>query len=104
MRGAVPGGRADSALGRPIRASRGCPNTCGDINGSGGNIDLIDFAHYLLCHNSNNPNPPDCDANEFDCSDLTGNGTVNFLDFATFALYFNASTTKTPPNCAGGPP
>ncbi len=82
----------------------GCPSTCGDINGSGGNVNLIDFAHYLLCHNTNNPNPPDCDANEFACSDLTGNGAVNFLDFATFALYFNASTTKTPPNCAGGPP
>ena len=81
-----------------------CPHNCGDIDGSGGNVTLVDFAHYLLCHNSNNPNPPDCDAQEFACSDLTGNGAVNFLDFATFALYFNASTTKTPPNCAGGPP
>ncbi len=77
--------------------------TCGDLNQSGGNVNLADFAVLANCFNLNNPNPPTCPAKEFACADLNGSGNIDLGDAAQFFLYFNATTTKTPPNCAGGP-
>ena len=30
-------------------APAGCPHTCGDIDGSGGNVTLVDFASFAVC-------------------------------------------------------
>jgi hypothetical protein len=72
----------------------GCPSTCGDIDGTGGNIDLVDFASFAVCFNALPSSSPSCA-----CSDLNLDGTINLIDFATFALLFNGSTTQSPPNC-----
>ena len=76
----------------------GCANTCGDINGSGGNVDLVDFAIFSTCFGLGGPNPS-CDAGEFTCSDLNEDGVINLLDFATFLLVFGVSSTNVVPNC-----
>ena len=57
-----------------------CP--CGDIDRSGGPVDLADFAFYANCHGLSGPSP-DCSTEQFECSDLDGNGTVDLDDFAT---------------------
>jgi hypothetical protein len=75
------------------------PCLCGDINRSGGAVNLDDFATFALCYGAAGPNPPACDAAAFECSDMDGNGAVNLDDFATFANFFGAITTFTVPNC-----
>jgi len=76
-----------------------CFDTCGDINGSGGNVDLVDFATLALCFLRSGPGPG-CGSNAFAYSDMNGNGVVNLVDFATFALWFQNSTTQAPPDCS----
>ena len=76
----------------------GCATTCGDMNGSGGNVDLVDFAIFSTCFGLVGPNPS-CDAGEFICSDLNEDGVINLLDFATFLLTFGVSSTNVLPNC-----
>jgi hypothetical protein len=82
----------------PQCLSAGCPYTCADLNGSGGPIDLNDFAVLATCFALSAPNS-ECDATELLCSDLDANGTVNLDDFATFALLFATTPTGTVPNC-----
>jgi hypothetical protein len=74
----------------------GC--TCGDINGSGGQVDLNDFATFSVCFSLTGP-AGDCTQQGFDCSDLDGSGTVDLNDFSTFAVLFNQVSTATVPNC-----
>jgi hypothetical protein len=76
----------------------GCATACGDMNGSGGNVDLVDFAIFSTCFGLVGPNPS-CDAGEFICSDLNEDGVINLLDFATFLLTFGVSSTNVLPNC-----
>ena len=71
-----------------------CPNTCGDINGNGGEVNLLDFAAFAICFGKSASASQDCD-----CSDLNGDGTVNLFDFATFSFLFGSSSTNTAPNC-----
>jgi hypothetical protein len=76
--------------------------TCGDIDGSGGLVDLSDFATFALCFGLPAPNPPDCDQAAFECSDLDGDGSVNLNDFATFATRYGLQSTQAVPNCGQG--
>ena len=72
----------------------GCANTCGDISGSGGNVDLVDFASLAVCFNGVPTSSEACL-----CSDLNEDGSINLLDFATLTLIFNGTSTNVPPNC-----
>ena len=74
------------------------PCQCGDIDMSGGSVDLVDFATFALCFGLTQPGPG-CNAQAFFCSDLNGSGVVDMTDFATFALWFGLQTTNTVPNC-----
>ena len=76
----------------------GCASTCGDLNGSGGNVDLVDFATFSTCFGLGGPNAS-CDAGEFICSDMNEDGVINLLDFATFLLTFGVTSTNVLPNC-----
>jgi hypothetical protein len=71
-----------------------CSGTCGDINGSGGSVDLVDFASFAVCFGLS-PNSSVACA----CSDMNHDGAINLQDFATFSLIFNAVSTNTVPNC-----
>jgi hypothetical protein len=73
--------------------------TCGDIDGSGGLVDLSDFATFALCFGLPAPNPPDCGQAAFGCSDLDADGSVNLNDFATFATWFGLQSTQAVPDC-----
>jgi len=73
-----------------------CP--CGDIDRSGGPVDLADFAFYANCHGLSGPSP-DCSTEQFECSDLDGSGLVDLTDFATFAVLFGTEPTNTVPDC-----
>jgi hypothetical protein len=79
--------------------SLGCPYQCGDINGSGGGADLIDFATFANCYGRTSPDPPDCTDTDFVCSDLDGDGKVRLTDFATFGTWFGVNTTLSAPDC-----
>ena len=72
---------------------------CGDINEGGGPVDLVDFATFALCFSLSGPNPPGCDADAFECSDMNGDAIVDLVDFATFANFFGLVSTKTTPDC-----
>ena len=73
-----------------------CP--CGDVDGSGGLVDLIDLATFALCYGVNPPTTG-CSQEAFDCSDLDGSGAVDLSDFSTFALWYGLTTTSGVPNC-----
>ena len=75
-----------------------CPFTCGDINGSGGNVDLADFATLAVCFGLASPSPA-CNGNAFFCSDLDANGAINLVDFGTIAVLFGQNSTQSPPEC-----
>jgi len=72
---------------------------CGDIDESGGPVDLVDFATFALCFGQSGP-IPGCDADAFECGDLDGSGgPIDLVDFATFANLFGLVSTKTVPDC-----
>ena len=75
-------------------SSPGCANTCGDISGNGGNVDLVDFATLAVCFGQSPSSSAGCA-----CSDLNDDGSINLLDFATFSLIFNGTSTNVLPNC-----
>ena len=77
----------------------GAPCTCGDVNNSGGLVDLEDFALFANCFGLSGPMPPECEAEHFACSDLDGNGEITLEDFSSFALWFGMTSTSTPPAC-----
>jgi hypothetical protein len=72
----------------------GCGTTCGDLDGSGGAVNLVDFATFALCFGSLPSSSPACF-----CSDLNGDGANDLQDFATFGLLFGTASTDVPPNC-----
>ena len=72
----------------------GCGTTCGDLDGSGGTVNLVDFATFALCFGSLPSSSPACL-----CSDLNGDGANDLQDFATFGLLFGTDSTDFPPNC-----
>jgi hypothetical protein len=74
----------------------GCP--CGDIDLSGGNVDLNDFATFAACFGLAGPGG-DCTAAEFACSDMDAGGAVDLNDFATFATFFATTPTSFVPDC-----
>ena len=78
-------------------ADSGC--VCGDIDGSGGPVELADFATLALCYGLVAPSLPDCDPDAFACSDLDGDMVVDLADFATFATWFGIETTQKVPDC-----
>jgi hypothetical protein len=89
-------GKTDTA--DPDCAGPGCPYTCGDIDGSGGSVDLNDFATLANCYGLGSP-AGDCDATSLACSDMDGDGTVNLSDFSTFALVYGLTSPNLPPTC-----
>jgi hypothetical protein len=78
-------------------ACQGC--ACGDINRSGGPVDLNDFALFATCFGLAEATPPDCPEAIIECSDLDGDGIVGLADFATFANWYGLESTLTAPDC-----
>ena len=50
-----------------------CP--CADLDGSGGNVTLVDFASFAVCFGGLPTVSPACT-----CSDLNWDGSINLLD------------------------
>ncbi|UCG34346.1 MAG: hypothetical protein JSU68_06845 [Phycisphaerales bacterium] len=73
---------------------------CGDLDNSGGAVDLGDFATFANCYGLTAPTPS-CEAAQLSCSDMDVNGVVDLNDFATFANLFGLTSTDSPPNCGG---
>ena len=71
---------------------------CGDLDDSGGVVDLSDFGLFALCYGRVAPDE-DCPPEAFTCSDLNGSGGIDLSDFGTFALLYGATSTKQVPNC-----
>jgi hypothetical protein len=67
---------------------------CGDLNFSGGLIDLNDFNTFALCFGV-----PPVVGTPCECADLDADGDVDLNDFNTFSILFGSSTTQSPPNC-----
>jgi hypothetical protein len=78
---------------------RGLLCTCGDIDNSGGRVDLVDFATFAACYGLSAPQPPDCDGSAFACADLNGDGEVNLGDFAMFSMVYGKQIAHLPPDC-----
>jgi hypothetical protein len=76
----------------------GCAHSCGDIDGSGGVVDLNDFATFAICFGTSAP-AGDCNEQAFVCSDLDASGLVDLNDFATFALLYGQVSMGSPPDC-----
>ena len=74
------------------------PCLCGDVNGSGGPVDLYDAATFATCYGLTGP-AMYCDQAEFLCSDLDGDGIVDLSDFSTLALWYGLESTQTVPDC-----
>jgi len=74
------------------------PCVCGDVDESGGAVDLNDFATLALCCGLGEPGGP-CGEREFACSDLNGDELIDLVDFATFALLFGRVSTNLVPDC-----
>jgi hypothetical protein len=96
----------DSVSGTWVGALTSCvPNpclgpdcTCGDVDNSGGPVNLADFSTFAVCYGRSAP-APGCSEDALYCSDLDGDGMVTLADFATFAAMFGAITSDTLPNC-----
>ena len=74
----------------------GCP--CGDIDMSGGPVNLVDFGLFALCYGRTGPGG-DCTQAYFECSDMNASGKVNLEDFGLLALWYGLVPTQTVPNC-----
>ena len=68
---------------------------CGDIDESGGDVNLQDFGLFASCFRVSPVESAACL-----CSDMNGDGTVNLIDFNLFALIFGLTSTDLPPNCS----
>jgi hypothetical protein len=73
---------------------------CGDVDGSGGPVDLNDFAVFSNCFGLTSPSGS-CTQQQLDCCDVNGDGVVDLNDFSTFATIFGQTSTSSPPNCVG---
>ena len=74
----------------------GCP-TCGDLNGSGGDVDMVDFGLFADCWGQE----PSLNASCI-CANLveSGDNIINLPDLAVFAELFLSSSSNYPPNCS----
>ena len=71
-----------------------CLNSCGDLDGSGGPVNLVDFSTFAFCFGQLPTSPPGCA-----CSDLNQDGAINLQDFSQFAQVFGLTSTNLPPDC-----
>ena len=71
---------------------------CGDIDGSGGPVDLSDFGLFALCYGYSGPTGG-CTAEYFVCSDMDASGCVDLQDFGLFALWYGQVPTRSVPDC-----
>jgi hypothetical protein len=71
---------------------------CGDLDGSGGVVDLSDFGKFQVCFGLRGPTVQ-CSQELFDCADLNRDGWINLTDFGTFQVVFGTVSTNSPPNC-----
>jgi hypothetical protein len=71
---------------------------CGDMDFSGGLVDLGDFATFAACFGLSGPNPS-CTFSAFICSDMDANGAIDLADFATFATWYGLTPTEIVPFC-----
>ena len=74
------------------------PCICGDLDYSGGCVDLNDFATLALCFGLRLPER-DCAPRSFVASDMDASRDVALADFATFAILYGRISTQSPPNC-----
>ena len=72
--------------------------TCGDLDGSGGKVNLSDFNKFAVCFGLRAPTPQ-CPQEEFDCADLNQDDWINLTDFNTFQVLFGTVNSNSPPNC-----
>ena len=74
----------------------GC-STCGDLDGSGGNVDAVDFGLFAACCGENPSINPSCA-----CANLVefDDDIIDLLDFSVFAELFLSSSSNYPPNCS----
>jgi hypothetical protein len=72
-------------------------STCGDIDGSGGDVDLADFAELAGCWSENPSTNPDCT-----CANLVedSDDIIDLLDLQVFAELFLSSSSDYPPDCS----
>ncbi len=87
----VRGGIDENDNGVPDFCEGAC--TCGDVNGSGGLVDLTDFATFSSCFGLAS-STPGCE-----CADLNADGVVNLADFSSFSTVFGTTSAESPPNC-----
>ncbi len=66
---------------------------CGDVDGSGGPVNLADFAAFAACFGLSAATPGCL------CADLDADGSITLGDFATFSTTFGAVSPNSPPNC-----
>ncbi len=71
-----------------------CPFTCGDLDGSAGPVNLLDFVPFEACMGSSVGASTACA-----CADLNGDGSIDLRDFSSFALLFGATSTSAAPIC-----
>ena len=71
---------------------------CGDLDDSGGKVNLADFSKFSVCFGLKAPNT-NCPQALFDCADLNQDGSINLTDFSTFSVLFGTISTNSPPNC-----
>jgi hypothetical protein len=74
------------------------PCVCGDIDGSGGLVDLSDFATFATCYGMTSPDAS-CPLQGLVCSDFDGDGMVDLADFSTFAVLYGTTSTNLRPDC-----
>ena len=74
-----------------------CEHTCGDLDGSGGDVDAVDFRLFAACWGENPSTNPSCA-----CANLVENDDdiIDLLDFSVFAELFLSSSSNYPPNCS----
>lgn len=71
-----------------------CECLCGDIDSSGGAVNLQDFATFAGCFGLSPAVSQACL-----CSDMNGDDAINLNDFAIFANLFGLSSSNTRPDC-----
>jgi hypothetical protein len=78
-----------------LRITNPCDFTCGDIDGSGGDVDMGDFAEMAICWGKNPQDDPNCL-----CSNLVefDKHIIDLLDLAVLAEMFLSSSELYPPN------
>ena len=74
----------------------GC--VCGDLDGSGGRVDLSDFNVFSVCFGLREPTVI-CQQELFDCADLNQDDWINLTDFSTFQVLFGTVSSNSPPSC-----